>query len=67
MASVTIDRHGDTPLFQTWRSDLNDDVVGQMADFIEEKLDHFLHFVGGSENTWTGRKTLGWEMLPPMK
>lgn len=36
--SVTIDRYGETLLFQTWRSDLNDDVVGQMADFIEEKL-----------------------------
>lgn len=36
--SVTIDRYGDVLLFQTWRSELNDVVVGQMADRIEEVL-----------------------------
>ena len=36
--SVTIDRYGEVLLFQTWRSELNDVVVGQMADRIEEVL-----------------------------
>ena len=35
---MTIDRYGDVLLFQTWRSELNDVVVGQMADRIEEVL-----------------------------
>lgn len=40
--SLTIDRYGDVLLFQTWRSELNDVVVGQMADRIEEALEqHF--------------------------
>jgi 23S rRNA (cytosine1962-C5)-methyltransferase len=59
--SVTIDRYGDTLLFQTWRSDLNDDVVGQMADFIEEKLDHRFYILwadrrkrGQVERHWVG-------------
>ena len=51
--SVTIDRYGDVLLFQTWRSDLNDDVVGQMADFIEEKLDHNFQVL------WADRRTRG--------
>jgi len=51
--SVTIDRYGDTLLFQTWRSDLNDEVVGQMADFIEEKLDHRFYIV------WADRRKRG--------
>lgn len=51
--SVTIDRYGDTLLFQTWRSDLNDDVVGQMADFIEEKLIHRFYIL------WADRRTRG--------
>jgi 23S rRNA (cytosine1962-C5)-methyltransferase len=59
--SVTIDRYGDTLLFQTWRSDLNDDVVGQMASFIEEKLEHRFHILwadrrkrGQVERHWVG-------------
>lgn len=36
--SMTIDRYGDVLLFQTWRSDLNDTVVGQMTDLIEGAL-----------------------------
>ena len=51
--SVTIDRYGDTLLFQTWRSELNDDVVGQMADFIEEKLDHRFFII------WADRRKRG--------
>lgn len=59
--SVTIDRYGDTLLFQTWRSELNDDVVGQMADFIEEKLDQRFYILwadrrkrGQVERHWVG-------------
>ena len=59
--SVTIDRYGDALLFQTWRSDLNDDVVGQMADFIEEKLHHRFYILwadrrkrGQVERHWVG-------------
>ena len=61
--SVTIDRYGDTLLFQTWRSALNDDVVGQIADFIEEKLDHRFYILwadrrdrGQVERHWVGDK-----------
>ena len=59
--SVTIDRYGDVLLFQTWRSELNDDVVGQMADFIEEKLEHTFYVLcadrrkrGQVERHWIG-------------
>ena len=51
--SVTIDRYGDTLLFQTWRSELNDDVVGQMAAFIEDKL--YQQF----QVLWADRRTRG--------
>ena len=51
--SVTIDRYGDTLLFQTWRSDLNDDVVAQMADFIEDKLNHRFYVL------WVDRRNRG--------
>ena len=51
--SVTIDRYGDVLLFQTWRSDLNDDVVGQMADFIEEQLHHKFYVL------WADRRKRG--------
>ena len=59
--SVTIDRYGDTLLFQTWRSELNDDVVGQMADFIEDTLGHKFYILwadrrkrGQVERHWVG-------------
>ena len=59
--SVTIDRYGDTLLFQTWRSDLNDDVVCQMADFVEENLNHRFYILwadrrkrGQVERHWVG-------------
>lgn len=51
--SVTIDRYGDTLLFQTWRSDLNDDVVGQMADFVEDNLNHRFYIL------WADRRKRG--------
>ena len=36
--SVTIDRYGDTLLFQTWRADLCDDIVQEMSNIIQKKL-----------------------------
>lgn len=51
--SVTIDRYGDSLLFQTWRAELNDDVVGQMADFIAEKLYHSFQVL------WADRRKRG--------
>jgi 23S rRNA (cytosine1962-C5)-methyltransferase len=35
---LTIDRYGSILLFQTWRMNLRDDVVEQMANYIEEQL-----------------------------
>ena len=51
--SVTIDRYGDTLVFQTWRADLHDEVVGQMAEYIAEKLYHEFFIV------WVDRRNRG--------
>lgn len=59
--SVTIDRYGDLLLFQTWRSELNESVVGQMANIIEAKLHHQFYVLwvdrrnrGQAERHWFG-------------
>ena len=51
--SLTIDRYGSVLLFQTWRTPLNDEVVEQMAAYIEEHLAEDFHIV------WCDRRQRG--------
>lgn len=51
--SVTIDRYGETLLFQTWRAELTHDLVLKISDIIEDNLRHQFY------SLWCDRRNRG--------